>query len=243
VRGNRESLRETSWTDRLARVLTFLVLAATGALVLVFAVIALNPAVPFNPYPPTTPFPPSRASVTTAPETRRPTALSTRSPFPSPTRLRPATATRETRKPTALPARSPFPSPTPLRPATLLPTPEPAMPFSSTVEGGTSSALLDCDGVLVAGIVLDAEGEALTGYPVHVWGPGVDTIVVSGSAPAYGPSGWEAAATETEDGDIIWNVQLHVHNIYQAHPPVSGIVRVELPRRCPQAMLLFRERP
>ena len=92
------------------------------------------------------------------------------------------------------------------------------MPFSATVRPGPLPPLLDCSRALLAGTVTDQGGEDLVGYPVHVWGPGVDTVVLSGSASAYGPSGWEVVGVAEEEQGI-WYVQLHLYNLYRAHPP------------------------
>jgi hypothetical protein len=116
------------------------------------------------------------------------------------------------------------------------------MPFSATVRPGPLSPLLDCSRPLLAGTVTDREGEDLVEYPLHVWGPGVDTVVLSGSAPAYGPSGWEVVGVAEEEQGI-WHVQLHLYSLYRAHPPLSEIVSVEMAQDCPQAMVHFRERP
>lgn len=203
------------WGDRLANLLTGLALVATGGLILVFAAIAVNPAFPFNPYPP---------------------------PIPSPSPRLSPTPTRGSSHPAVTPASSILPSPTPLWPATPTPTQEPTMPFSATVEPGAHQPLMDCSRPLLAGTVTDREGEPLMGYPLHVWGPGVDTIILSGSAPAYGPSGWEVAMSE-EETEGVWFVQLHLYNIYRTHPPLSPIVRVALSETCPQAMVRFQEQP
>jgi hypothetical protein len=220
---NAEGEREFTGTltDRLARVLTLLVLAATGLVIVFYLVIATNPATALNPYPPPAFVP---------------------SPFPSPATARgsetPASATTIPSAPVL------FLSPTPLRPATPTPKPQPTTAFSSTVIKGQSALLLDCTRPLLAGTVTDAEGEPLVGYPIHVWGGSVQTptIVLSGSAPDYGSSGWEVAVTTGEKSAVLY-VQLHLHNVYRVHPPLSDIVRVELTTPCPQAMVLFQERP
>jgi len=116
------------------------------------------------------------------------------------------------------------------------------MPFSATVRPGPLPPLLDCSRALLAGTVTDQGGEDLVGYPVHVWGPGVDTVVLSGSASAYGPSGWEVVGVAEEEQGI-WYVQLHLYNLYRAHPPLSEIVSIEMTEDCPQALVHFQERP
>ncbi len=116
------------------------------------------------------------------------------------------------------------------------------MPFSATVTTGQSAFLPQCGAVLIAGTVTDRDGESLTGYPVHVWGPVTDTIVLSGSALAYGDSGWAVRLPgETNGEGNVWYVQLHHYDIEHVHPPLSAAVRVELPARCPQAVIRFKE--
>lgn len=217
--GKGSGLLRTAWSKWLAHVLTGLVLAATVAAVVLMAVIAVDPTVPFNPYPPPTASPPP-----TAPPT--PTRLP-RTPTPA------ATATA-----TALP----FVTPTALRPATLTPTPAPTMPFSFTVEPGPRPPLLNCSQPLLAGAVVDQNGEALVDYPLHVWGPSLDTIVRSGSDTRYGPSGWRVNLPANAEAGV-WYVQLHLYNIYRAHPPLSAIVEVRLREECRQAFVLFRANP
>lgn len=183
------------------------------------AIIAIDPTVPFNPYPPPT------ASL---PPTALPTA--TRAPR-TPTLTATATATAP-----------PYVTPTALRPATLTPTPAPTMPFSFTIELGPQLPLLDCSQPLLAGAVVDREGEALVDYPLHVWGPSLDTIVRSGSDSRYGPSGWRVDLP-ADAGVGAWYVQLHLFNVYRAHPPLSAIVELRLDEECRQAFVLFRARP
>ncbi len=112
------------------------------------------------------------------------------------------------------------------------------MPFSATVEVEASAG---CRRSVLAGTVRDREGEPLLQYPLHVWGAGLDTIVISGSAPAYGPSGWEVTLPGTARG--IWYVQLHRYDIAQAHPPLSDIVQIILPTGCHRALVALREQP
>lgn len=50
-----------------------------------------------------------------------------------------------------------------------------------------------CNWLGMAGEVLDAMGQPVPPdtYRVHVWGGGIDNRVLVGSAPDYGPTGWE----------------------------------------------------
>ncbi len=50
----------------------------------------------------------------------------------------------------------------------------------------------DCNWLGIAGLVLDKEGNPITGLPVVLNGGGFENhVTYSGHAPAYGESGWE----------------------------------------------------
>ncbi len=209
-----------AWWNRAIHILTLLVLAATAIAVVLMAMIAVDPVVPFNPYPPPTP---------------------STAPAPLPGAAKRVTPTATTTPESAATPRL-FSTPTPLRPATATPTTPPTMPFSFTVQPGPNPPLLNCRQPLIAGAVLDRAGEALLDYPVHLWGPSLDTIVRSGSDTRYGPSGWLVELPQgATDGP--WYVQLHLFNIRRAHPPLSNIVELHLGEDCPQAFVQFREVP
>lgn len=182
-------------------------------------VIAINPRTPLNPFPP-----PASSLVTPSPSampvTRRPTPDGV-SPLATP-------AVRPT--PTLLALDMPTPSATP------------AAPFTSTVE---VRAVPDCEEIVVAGTVRDAEGEPLEGYPVHLWGPVGEEILISGSSPEYGAGGWAVALPRTKVPMFsAWFIQLHQHNVYRSHPSLSSIVEVRLSGDCEEGLTLihFRER-
>lgn len=183
-----------------------------------FVAIVANPGLPINPYPP----PASPTTALPTPTQGATAALSPTSP-PSPTRALLLT-------------------PTPLRPATPTPTPGPSSTFSATIEVEASPG---CNATTLVGTVRDSEGEPLIGYPIHVWGNGTEAIVLSGSAPAHGPSGWEFSLPENSEGVTgTWNVQLHQHSVYRHHPALSAILRVEVAGTCSEGLVLihFRER-
>jgi hypothetical protein len=97
----------------------------------------------------------------------------------------------------------------------------------------------------LAGTVSSAEGEPLEGYPVHLWGPGGDVILLSGSDPSRGASGWShVAPSQGETISSTWHLQLHLPDVYQNYPPVSPIVQVALSGTCRDGLALihFRER-
>ena len=179
-----------------------------------YIAIAVDPTAPFNPYPPPTPSSP--LSCLTTPGSRS---------TPSPVALSPRATGRDR------------PDPTPLRPATLTPSPAPALSFGATVELQASP---DCTWAGLAGTVSSFEGEPLEGYPVHVWGPGLDAIVLSGSAPAYGPSGWEVVVGEAGTAASgTWHVQLHQHDVLLGHPPLSPVLQVDMTGSCQESLAII----
>lgn len=198
-----------------------LLLLASGALLGGYVAIAVNPYVPINPYPP--PLPSSTPTRTTAEI----------APSPSPSLPHPRAT-----------SISHFLTPTPIHPTTPTPTPTPTMPFTATVERRASET---CRRLELAGTVTDQEGAPLEGYPVHVWGPGVNRIVLSGSDPTYGPSGWSVTLVALEKGNIsvrgTWYAQLHRYDAYRGHPPLSTVVRIEMTGTCSEsiAVIHFQE--
>lgn len=194
-------------------------LGAAGLLIVAYVAIAANPYLPINPYPPPT-APLSRTPSQTAAEPTQTPAVA----------INPVT-----------PTNAPFVSPTPLRPATPRPTPTPPSPFAARVERGAAST---CNETILAGAVLDAEGKPLEGYPVHVWGPDVELIVTSGSAPDFGPSGWSVALGEGDQAVTgTYYVQLHKLDVYRGHPPLSPAIAVRFTGACSEnvAIVYFEE--
>jgi hypothetical protein len=127
-------------------------------------------------------------------------------------------------------------TPTLIRPATPAPTPLPDVLFTANVEIVDGDG---CGGALIAGTVVDSLGDPIEGYPIHVWGAGIDGIVVSGSAEEYGPSGWQVLAASGEVVSGTYYVQLHEYNVYSGHPAISLIIETELPN-CQDGMPLVR---
>jgi hypothetical protein len=113
----------------------------------------------------------------------------------------------------------------------LPPTPTPEFPFDAVIDRQSSSD--GCDRITLSGTVINQQGAPLQGYPIHVWGPGVDAIVLSGSADAADPSAWQVTITETiEVAPATWHIQLHQYSIERSHPPISPIINVETSRAC-----------
>lgn len=153
-------------------------------------------------------------------------------PFPPLTSSLPPTST-PTDTPTPSPTPRILPSPTPIRPATLTPTPEPAMPFTATVKTGVVGPETDCRRALISGTVTDRGGNGLEGYPLHLWGPGLDMVLRTD-----GQGRWKAILPASARG--IWHLQLHAPDPSRLYPPLSPVIAIPLPDDCPQAWVSFR---
>lgn len=164
-----------------------------------------------------------------------PTATPQPSNTPAPTRTPTPIPTFPTRTPTPTPTNTPTltPTPTPTGPT---PTPKPtrsAFPFTKSdispfyLQNSANSA--GCDWLGIAGEVLDLTGNPVPvgRYVVHVWGEGVDTKVIAGSAPAYSDSGWEVFLF---NAPVVreYNVQLESEN----GTAVSQLYRVQTKASC-----------
>ncbi len=153
-------------------------------------------------------------------------------PFPPPTPSPTLTPT-----PTELPAPTPSPtprvapSPTPIHPATLTPTQEPAFSFTATVKPGAVGT--DCRRGLIVGTATDGDEKGLENYPLHLWGPGRDTVLFTDTRGR-----WQAELPAGAAG--IWYVQLHAPDPEAVYPPLSAIIPIPLPAECPQATVHFR---
>lgn len=86
----------------------------------------------------------------------------------------------------------------------------------------------------IAGVVLDVNRRPVPvgSYVVHVWDSGVDQRVTAGSAPAYGPSGWELFLF---DSPVVrdYNVQMES----TSGTAVSQIYRVQTRASCSENLL------
>jgi hypothetical protein len=61
-----------------------------------------------------------------------------------------------------------------------------------------------CRWLSIAGSVMDANGNAVDGYGVRIVGEGVDETIASGSAPGFGPGGFELPLGNTaRDGQFV----------------------------------------
>lgn len=147
--------------------------------------------------------------------------------FPSKTPTPTHTATA-TFTPTATPT-----GPTPTPSATRSP-----YPFTKTdnspfyLQNFANSA--ECRWLGIAGEVFDLNRNPVPAgsYVVHVWGSGIDSRLAVGSAPAYGPSGWEQFVLDSP-AVRDYNVQLETPN----GTAVSQVYRVQTHGTCNENLL------
>ena len=182
----------------------------------------LQPTWTPSPLQPTDTLPPS--------PTRRPTL----EPSITPT-LPPPTPTRTpTHTPTETPTETPT-GPTPTATNTRSP-----FPFTKSIDTPTYlrnyANTAGCNWLGIAGEVVDLSGNPVSAgsYQVHVWESGIDARVAVGTAPAYGPSGWEQFVF---DSPIIrtYNVQLES----SAGTPVSQVYQVQTRASCNENLLFI----
>ncbi|MBN1285584.1 MAG: hypothetical protein JXB47_09310 [Anaerolineae bacterium] len=220
---------------RSGRRITLLDLASLGMVGLTLLVIGWvlivmrDPYGPFNPFPPPPPptqvtivpyEPPAGAEV--APVW---VAAPTKTVAPTATPFEPTPAASTTPAATATPAVLPTPSHTPAA-------------FFFTLEGeavgyGPNANENECAWQSIAGQVIGVEGEPVIGLYVHISGEGVDELVLTGSQPAFGSSGYELMlGSAPQQGRYV--VQL----IGQNGEALSDRVIVETIDRCEQNVAL-----
>jgi len=96
-----------------------------------------------------------------------------------------------------------------------------------------------CDWTGVAGIVQDLDGNPLKGYPVHVWGAGIDVVVTSGSDARFNTIyGSQAAWEQFFDGSPkVMEVRVQLHDPYgSSHSPISKELILDFPGYCGGAL-------
>ncbi len=220
--------------EQLFNVLSLAMLGLTLLLIVYYIIIAISPYSALNP------FPPAQVAV-----------LATNTPTATPTLVREVVATWT---PTATPTITPTPPPaltpipptatntptvTPIPPTvtnTPLPTPRVTRsPFRFTYEVTYESPYYGCAWTGVGGFVQDLDGNPLRGYPIRVWGGGIDTVVTSGSSQMYGDSGWEQFFTnQPQEFRGVFRVRLH--SPHGDHPPISPEIVLDFPGYCSTAL-------
>lgn len=205
--------RRRAWPYNLATCL--LLLLACGACSFV-AVIWVNPYSALNPFPPLTPFPVVVSMTPTVTLTPEPTATITPEPTLTPT----VTLTPE-----------------PTEPPTLTPVPVAATgagSFAPVESGGRQVVFIanpeardGCAWQSVAGTLTGVDGAPLNEYRIRVLGDGIDATTTSGSAPGYGPGGFEVPlGNQAREG------QVAVQVLDPSGAPVSDVVSVPTSARC-----------
>ncbi len=143
---------------------------------------------------------------------------------------------------------SPTPTPRPTLTPSVTPSPSPTATFLPRV---TRSARLftyevefkmpeyGCGWTGVAGEVQDLDGNPLQGYPVHVWGAGIDVVVTSGAdarfSTIYGnESSWEQFF---DNKPKLFQVRVQLHDPYRDdHLPISDEIVIDMPGYCGGAL-------
>ncbi|HRQ39363.1 MAG TPA: hypothetical protein PLD25_15760 [Chloroflexota bacterium] len=145
-----------------------------------------------------------------------------------------------------LPSRTPTPTHTPTptdtptaTPPGPSPTPSPTRAQYLFTRSDDSPRYLEnraagCRWLGIAGVVLDLNRRPATpgSYLVHIWDSGVDQRIAIGSAPVYGPSGWELFLFDSPTVRD-YNVQLESPN----GTVVSQVYRVQTRATCAENLL------
>jgi hypothetical protein len=87
--------------------------------------------------------------------------------------------------------------------------------------------------------VQDLDGNPLQGYLIHVWGAGIDEVVVAGSNQRFNTIYGSTAAWEQYFGPSPKPMEVHVqlHDPFsEDHPPVSEEIVIDFPGYCGGAL-------
>lgn len=234
-------------TDIIWNILTVLVLLAIAGMVLYFVFIYYNPTSPLNTYPPPTqavaiviPTNPS-ATVTVVPFTRTPVRIASVTRTPTLTKTATLTLT---------PSDTPVtPTLTPTITETLTPqitdTTRPYAPFPFMMQGPPafrpgSDFSHTCDWMGVAGHVVDLQDRPATGITVQLVGSlnklYVEQTSLTGTALAYGSSGYEFTLTNTPVASM---KSLSVYLLDQAGLQLSEKVTFDTFADCTKNLILI----
>jgi len=206
----------------LLNLFTMLVILATLFAGGVILALYVDPTLPFNPFPPpqtATPVPSLTPTFTAPPATRE---VPTATPAPS-----------------ATPTPTPQPSPTPV---VVLPTPT---PFPYVVQPGTPTYTQNflneagCQWMGVAGQVLGPDNEPVLDVWVRLGGSlegnDFDLTALPGSAPGYGPGGYEF---QLSDHPIASQDQVWVQLVDPLGSPLSEQVFLRTSDLCEENLIL-----
>ena len=218
----------------LLNVLTIVTLVTTVCLVGFYGLVAFNV---FNPFPPPTLIP--TAYLPTPAETPTPGGLAgvpTWTPTNTPTMSPPT----DTPTPTLTPSVTPTFPPTSTFPPTATPTPlVTRSPWPFTYELTLKLPQYGCSWTGIAGQVQDLDGNPLIGYPVHIWGAGIDVVVTSGADARFNTIYGHQAAWEQffAPDPRSFQVRVQLHDPYREdHLPISEEIVIDMPGYCGAAL-------
>ena len=92
-----------------------------------------------------------------------------------------------------------------------------------------------CGWTGVAGHVQDLDGNPLQGYPVHVWGAGIDVVVTSGVDARFNTIYGNQASWEQffDSKPKMFQVRVQLHDPYRSdHLPISEEIVIDMPGYC-----------
>jgi hypothetical protein len=196
----------------LLNIISGILVAGTLGIVMVFALVFLNPQISFNPFPPPT----------------QPILVLTNTPTPTPKGLLPSTWTPEPTS-TDTPTITPTPTETPIPTDTPIPT--------ANFESGTSFKIQEgsptyetnsfhpnegCNWLGVAGQVFDSEGNPVLGVLVEAGGEleeeEISGLTLTGMAQDYGEGGYEIVL---RNAPIDTEGAIYVQLLDQANLPLT----------------------
>jgi hypothetical protein len=96
-----------------------------------------------------------------------------------------------------------------------------------------------CNWTGVAGHVQDLDGNPLQGYPVHIWGAGIDQVVTSGADARFNTIYANQAAWEQffDNKPKEFDVRVQLHDPYRDdHLPISEEIVIRMPGYCGGAL-------
>ncbi len=205
---------------------------ASCGLITYFGLLWQNPYSSLNPLAPPTPLP----LVITA------TYTPTLTPTPAPT-LTPS----QTYTPSPIPSLAPSLTFTPIflegfstPQGTPIP-PDEQGDFPFTLQHGRVIYITNpgargaCNWSSIAGSVMNYDGSALNGYGVRVVGEGLDETVATGSAPGFGPGGFEVSL-----GSVARDAQFIAQLLDPAGAPASPVYTVETLADCDYNIAVLR---
>ncbi len=210
--------------DRGRNLVALLFLLATLGVLIYFVIVWQNPYSTLNPLAPPTPLP----LVITA--TATPTF--TRTPVPTPTPSR-------TYTPSPIPSIAPTETFTPIflegfsTPQGTPPSTEDLTSYPFSLQHDrvlyitNPDARGGCNWSSIAGSVMNYDGSALNGYGVHIVGEGVDETVATGSAPGFGPGGFEVPL-----GNVARDAQFIAQLVDPQGNPASPVYTVQTNSDC-----------